>query len=129
MRTDYLPDEMEICYFKLDSGFTCLKLDGSKLIVTGPKDDIVEPSSEEWMAFWEKLEEIGLWTSWEAEYDRCCLADGYSWEIRISYNGNNIDSTGMNHGPTRVVGGEIVSALDEFFKALEELSGVELGIF
>lgn len=122
---EYLPHEMEICYFKMHSGFTCWKLDGSKLIITGPEDHILEPSPQQWMAFWEKLEEIGFW-SWEADYDRCCLADGYSWEIKISYNGLNIDSTGMNHGPTRVVGGEIVSALEEFFEALEELSGVEL---
>ncbi len=56
------------------------------------------------------------------------MGDGYSWEIRISYNGNNIDSTGMNDGPTQVVGGEIVSALEEFLEALEDLCGVELGI-
>ena len=127
MVTDYLPDEMEICYFEIDSPFTCLKLDGSKLIITGVEDDIVEPSCEEWMAFWEKLEEIGLWNIQE-DYDRCCMGDGYSWEIRISHNGNNIDSTGMNDGPTHVVGGEIVSALEEFFEALEDLCGVELGI-
>lgn len=62
MKKNYLPEEMEICYFQMDSGFTCLKIDGSKLIVTGPEDDIVEPSPEKWMAFWETLEEIGLWS-------------------------------------------------------------------
>jgi hypothetical protein len=123
--TEYLPEEMEICYFKMDSGFTSWKLDGSKLIITGPEDHMVEPSAEEWLAFWEKLEEIGL-GCWEDDYDRCCMVDGYSWEIRISYQGLDIDSTGINDGPTRVVGGKLVSALEEFFEALEELSGVEL---
>ena len=125
MTTEHLPDDMEICYFKMDSGFTCLQVDGSKIVVTGPEDHIVEPSSEEWMVFWDKLEEIGVGT-WEENYDRCCMADGYSWEIRISYKGLEIDSTGINHGPTRVVGGELVSSLDEFLEALEELSGVDL---
>ncbi|MDO9044304.1 MAG: hypothetical protein Q7U35_03255 [Methanobacteriaceae archaeon] len=124
MSKNYLPDEMEFCYFKIDSGFTCVKLDGSKLVVTGPEDDIVEPSKEKWMAFWETLEEIGI-EEWEDDYDKCCLADGYSWEIKIVYNNYSIDSTGMNHGPTRVIGGELVSSLDEFLMALEDLSGVE----
>jgi hypothetical protein len=64
MDKNYLPEEMEFCYFKIDSGFTCVKFDGSKLIVTGPEDDVVEPSPEKWMTFWETLEEIGLW-SWK----------------------------------------------------------------
>lgn len=125
MTTNYLPDEMEICYFTVDSGFICFKLDGSKLIITGLEEDMVEPSSQEWMVFWEKVEEIGV-KDWKADYDRCCLADGYSWEIRISYKDLNIDATGINHGPTRVVGGELVYSLDEFLKALEDLSGVSL---
>ena len=58
---NYLPDEMEFCYFKMETGHTCLKLDDNKLIITGPHDDIVEPSMEQWISFWEKLEEIGLW--------------------------------------------------------------------
>ena len=121
---NYLPDEMEFCYFKMETGYTCLKFDANKLIITGPHDDIVEPSMEQWISFWEKLEEIGLW-GWEKEYDKCCLADGYSWEIKISHGDQSLDSNGLNHGPTRVVGDDLVSCLDELLEALEDLSGVE----
>jgi hypothetical protein len=79
---------------------------------------------EQWISFWEKLEEIGLW-GWEKDYDKCCLADGYSWEIKISYGDESLDSNGLNHGPTRVVGDGLVFCLDELLEALEDLSGVE----
>ena len=119
------PEKMEVCFFNMDTGYQCLRFEGGK-ISSDLLENPVEPSLSDWGKFWDNLDEIGFW-DWKEDYEQCCLVDGYEWNANIAYNGREMQSAGLNDGPTQVVGDGMVSTLEHFLDALEDLCGVRLG--
>lgn len=118
MQQDYLPHQMEI-YYKEEDVEHNLKLDHDTLLID---NEIYKPTRSEWEKFYDELEEIGIW-DWEEEYQACSLVEDYYWRIILIKNSLNLHTQGYNSHPLRLVKGELVSALDEFFQALEDLCG------
>ncbi|MCK9150788.1 hypothetical protein [Methanobacterium alcaliphilum] len=119
-----LPDEMIISYFKMDTGFKSLEFKNNQIEFDFLKK-IVTPSNIEWGQFWDKLEEIDFW-HWDEDYEKCCLVDGFEWNIKITKGNNSMESSGINDGPTQVVGDKLIFLLDEFLDALEDLTGFRI---
>jgi hypothetical protein len=123
---DYLPEYFDVCYFQMEIGFNCLHLDGKSITRDlSESDESIAPSKVEWERFWDEMEELGLW-DWEADYDKCCMVDGYSWTIKISKGSKSIDSSGMNAAPTHICGDGVRSSLEDLLDALEDLTGFRL---
>ena len=123
--TKEIPNELNFCFFTMDKGYTCINLEQNKQIVfNGSEKKYYAPTIEEWCEFRIKLDEIGVW-DWTDDYERCCLVDGYSWELKIEYDDCLIESEGINHGPRRVVGEHVLEGIPELIKVIEELTGFE----
>ncbi len=118
MQQDYLPRQMEV-YYKEGEVEHKLKLDHDTIIID---NETYKPTRSEWEIFWDELEEIGIW-DWEEEYQACSLVEDYYWQITLLTNSINLYTQGCNSYPVRLVKGELVSALDEFFQAVEYLCG------
>lgn len=121
--TNEIPNELNFCYFTLDKGYTCINLEKNNTIVfNGFEKKYYSPNIKEWSKFRNKLDEIGIW-DWTEDYDRCCLVDGYSWELRIKYDDCSVEAEGINHGPRRIVNNNVFECLIELIEAIEELTG------
>lgn len=121
--SDYIPKKLNFCYFTMDKGYTCVQLENNKLIINKSEKYYI-PTHGEWSNFKDKLDEIGVW-DWDGDYERCCLIDGYSWELEIEYTNCYIKNEGINYGPHRVVGENVLDSLQELIMAIEELTGFE----
>ena len=79
----------------------------------------VIPSPEDWLRFWEELEEAGVW-SWEKSYEsRYMICDGTSWGVEIKKPGRRkIDSGGSNEYPDEGFG-EFMGAVSGLLGGLE----------
>lgn len=123
MQKDYLPREMEVKYS--NGSQECRLILKDDTLFKG--EESYKPSRGEWEKFWEDLEEIGIW-DWEEEYQACSLLEDLNWEITIITNSINLYTRGTNSGPVRMIKGEFVSSLSEFFQALEDLVGWKMDI-
>lgn len=123
--TPLLPKVLNFCYFTMNKGYTCINLEENKKIVfNGSEKKYYSPTTLEWSKFRNKLDEMGVW-DWTEDYERCCLVDGYSWELKIEYDDYSIETEGINYGPQRVVGETIIEGIEELINAIEELTGFE----
>ena len=79
----------------------------------------ITPSPEDWLRFWEELEEAGVW-SWEESYQsRAPICDGASWGVEIKKPGRRkIDSGGSNEYPDEGFG-EFLGAVSGLLGGLE----------
>lgn len=64
----------------------------------GFKEKIIKPTTEDWVEFWLKLDEIGIW-EWNNNYDNLLVLDGYSWRLDIISGTKTIKSGGSNDYP------------------------------
>ena len=120
-----IPNELNFCYFTMDKGYTCINLEKDKQIIfEGFEKKYCSPTIEQWSEFKNKLDEIGVW-NWTDDYERCCLVEGYSWELKIKYDECIIEAEGINHGPRRAVGENVLEGIQELIRAIEELTGFE----
>lgn len=63
---------------------------------------LLEPAEAEWSAFWQTIEEVGVW-SWPRAYDPLILAtDGVHWRVEIACQGRHVASSGYNVWPPGV---------------------------
>ena len=79
----------------------------------------ITPSPEDWLRFWEELEETGVW-SWEKSYQsRAPICDGTSWGVEIKKPGRRkIGSGGSNAYPDEGFG-EFLGAVSRLLGGLE----------
>lgn len=126
MTPNVLPEKMYISYYSVTKGKKVLKLlNKTQLIFISSNNKIIEPSKKDWESFWEKIEEIGIWDL-EESYNRCILTERYKWEIDISFNNKIIESKGTNLDPTLYIGNKLISILDKFLDAINDLTGIQL---
>lgn len=66
-----------------------------------PRNLEIAPLEDEWIQFWNKMDEIGAW-DWEEEYvpPKDVFMDGNMTDINLSYNGRKIKSFCWCFGPT-----------------------------
>ncbi len=92
-------------------------------------DNYIIPSEEEWMKFWDKMDNIRVW-NWMDNYDcpDVLVDDGSSWNLKIELGDKKVESSGSDYYPGENVE-EIVSDQSESFKkfldALRSLTGFE----
>lgn len=126
MKDKYLPETFKISYSSSHNGKKSINLSNkNQLLILSSKPEIISPSKEKWIEFWEKLEEIAIWDLEEA-YEFCSLEGGFNWEIEINYTNKSLKSYGVNYEPKLVVGNKIISVIEELIEAIYELSGFEL---
>ena len=58
----------------------------------------IEPSQEEWTAFWDAMDRIGSW-SWARNYDDPQIMDGTQWSVRIRLGRKRLICYGSNSYP------------------------------
>ncbi len=84
-----------------------VRLDGRKLAyhaITFRESEVceenlsVEPSTEEWLAFWDALDRLGAW-SWGKDYFDPDILDGTQWSVRIRLGRGRLTSQGSNAYP------------------------------
>ncbi|HEU5070322.1 MAG TPA: hypothetical protein VFV96_07905 [Verrucomicrobiae bacterium] len=85
----------------------------------------LNPTPDEWAAFWSALDRIGVW-HWERDYPDPGVLDGIDWQLELRHDGRAVASAGSNCYP----GGNgpeysRESAFGQFLQALQKLSGVE----
>lgn len=61
----------------------------------------VRPSSEQWLHFWNKCEELDIW-SWNLEYILDRWEEGYRWGVDIEYAGRRIRACGISMYPGKI---------------------------
>jgi hypothetical protein len=116
MRTDFTPQKFQMEYGPFhypEEGFTIhLRDDVLFYSPDGSEDNLdeISPTEDEWIHFWHKVDELGVW-DWNSHYDLCCL-DGNRWKLKIVYNELDVNSSGENDYPDTFLG---------FWEALEEL--------
>jgi hypothetical protein len=118
------PDQFMVSYEnKKKSYLFNLKWEDTHLVLKELSDDQpdmqenITPTASEWLDFWHRMDEIGIW-DWYGEYIMTCsdaCMEGDEWEIHILYGDVRIESYGANSYP---------STFREFVKSLEELTGV-----
>lgn len=119
------PEELEISYSHQLTGSESIKLlsNSSLLIKRNAHAELVDINSinkENWIRFWEKVEELGIWDL-EENYQSCNLEADFHWKISITHDGKTISSYGMNIEPKTFKGNRIYSVLEELKEAVEEL--------
>lgn len=127
MTINYIPEEFEINYKHNLNGTKSIKLLGNSLLVNNPNPEMIDIgtiSDEKWIQFWEDVERIGIWDL-EEEYQSCTLDGGFTWSIKIIYKSKELNSYGANMEPKIVIGDNIYSVLEEFYKSIEELIELE----
>ncbi|MFP6634026.1 MAG: hypothetical protein VCD16_15445 [Planctomycetota bacterium] len=79
----------------------------------------ITPSPEDWLRFWEEIEESGVWI-WEKYYQsREMICDGTNWGVEIKKPGRRkIDSGGSNAYPDEGFG-EFLGAVSRLLGGLE----------
>jgi hypothetical protein len=120
------PQELEIEYRVPIAGyFFSLRWDGDVLIADQSGQGDIEsfhekmtPAEEDWQEFWHLLDEMEIW-DWYELYQQLCM-EGDEWKVIISYDDQHLESEGANSYP---------SGFREFFKALEELTGIKVEYF
>lgn len=79
----------------------------------------IKPTEEQWIEFWNKMEEIDIW-NWNEYYsplpDRIVM-DGISWRIKIVHDDHRIESGGSNAYP---------DGFEKFVKAFKDLTGINI---
>ena len=60
---------------------------------------LLVPPPERWIAFWEKVESLGVW-KWKREYSRDML-DGSCWSLDLEHEGRRLSTRGFNAWPKR----------------------------
>ena len=58
----------------------------------------IAPSGEQWMAFWDRVNDIGIW-QWKPYYPNPGVLDGDKWEIDIAVGKQRISSQGEGNYP------------------------------
>ena len=127
MSNEYLPEKLEIKYSHEISGTKSIKMINNTLLVNNPNPELIpinQISEEKWIEFWESLEKIGIWDM-EELYEGCTLDGGFTWKMEISYENREINSYGANIEPKIVMGDKVYSILEELYKSIEELIGLE----
>jgi len=61
--------------------------------------ETIAPSHAQWQAFWESLDEIGVWR-WRPHYPNPGVLDGTSWSVDIAVGDKAVRSHGSNGYPT-----------------------------
>lgn len=61
---------------------------------------LVVPPPERWIAFWKKVDSLGVW-KWKPEYYRPML-DGSNWSLDLEHEGRRLASRGSNAWPKRL---------------------------
>ena len=79
------------------------------------KETLICPSQEQWLAFWKKMDEIGVW-GWKKRYDNPDIMDGTSWSVDIEYGDKRCNSSGSNSYPDG-------NRFDTFLAAVRDLMG------
>jgi len=79
----------------------------------------VTPSPEDWLRFWEELEEDGVW-AWQEHYDPgLMICDGTNWGVEIKKPGRRkLDSGGSNAYPDEGFG-EFLGSVSKLLGGLE----------
>lgn len=121
----YLPEELEISYSHQLTDSESIKLvsNSTFLIKHDTHAELIDINSineENWIRFWEKVEELGIWDL-EENYQSCNLEADFHWKISMTYDERTINSYGMNIEPKTFKGNRIYSVLEELKEAVEEL--------
>lgn len=61
----------------------------------------IRPSSEQWLTFWEKCQELDIW-SWYLEYILNRWEEGYKWGVDIEYGERRIQACGISLYPANI---------------------------
>jgi hypothetical protein len=65
------------------------------------EEDILRPSQEEWIKFWQEIDELNVW-DWEEKYlPEEKIMDGTSWSINLKYREKSVESSGSNAYPNK----------------------------
>ena len=113
----------------LEMGGQSVELLGSKVLYKNnlsfspSKTRTFRPSGENWLLFWKKINDLGVW-GWEENYHNPCL-DGTCWSLSIEHEDKSISSTGGNAYPG-VKGTSYGKVFPNFLQAIENLVGEEL---
>lgn len=88
------------------TGFS-VALDGDHLVYTTYKSfkrvnkvRKIQPTAEQWKAFWDEMNAVGIW-NWSAKYAPAApVQGGTQWDVTLENGGRSIKSEGSNAYPS-----------------------------
>jgi hypothetical protein len=130
MTNELCPDMLEIEYtFFMPGGHNTLKfMDGRLFFFSEADSNLSEkneyltrvsiPKKEDWECFWKNMSQIDIW-EWEENYrpGEGSSEEGDIWQVKIKRGERIMETKCWCWGPEN---------MDEFFRAVKELAGVDL---
>lgn len=132
---DIIPKKFEFSYgYALLHGMPDLELKDGKFVEEFPfyhgfcTPLEIEPAKEQWIEFWKKIDEIGIW-NWNEDYDTADFLDGIEWRIKIVLGDRKIESCGSNAYPDlnpKNIRRVLTPTFEGFLYVFKKLTGIDM---